>query len=214
MKPRVIGFCGKKGSGKNFVAGILAGMIRDKGKSATCHAFADPIKRYCNTVLDIPESLLWGDDYAKSTETKYKWSTMPEELFIGPMRHMRILALLADRKFLTVREVLQIVGTDLGRRVWGEDIWIQSMRRLICQTSADYFLITDVRFPNEANVVRENGGKLWMIKGRGKEGDSHSTENSIDGCVPDVVILNEPTSTPESLPVQIDASLGAFYGSV
>ena len=205
MKTRVIGFCGKKGCGKDFVAGILAKMLGENGKTAINHAFADPFKRYCNESLGIPASLLWGNDEAKSTCTEYEWDQMPA--FVRNAHQNK-------SGFMTVREVLQVVGTELGRNLWGKNIWIKAMQQLIDASPFDYVLITDVRFPNEADVVWKNGGKLWLVKGRGKEGDSHATENSIDGCTPDLVLWNNPDDTPETLSAKIDHALRMFYGAL
>ena len=215
MKTRIIGFCGKKGSGKNFVAGLLARMAKEQGKTVECHAYADPFKKFCHEILGISEGLLWGDDNAKNIATEYKWINMPARMFVGPIAVRRLSAIKSGQEFLTVRDVLQIVGTELGRDVWGVDVWVKSMERLMLKSTADYFLVTDVRFPNEVDVLHRNGGKLWLVKGRGVvSGDAHATENSIDGCTPDLIIDNSPGVSPEFLGATIKEAARAFYGAL
>lgn len=61
----------------------------------------------------------------------------------------------------TVREIQQIVGTDLFRRHLNNDTWIISL--LSKFSYQDNWVITDVRFPNEINSILDRGGKVVYI---------------------------------------------------
>jgi len=73
---------------------------------------------------------------------------------------------------LTPRKLLQLLGTEAGRHVIHPNIWVNAL-------FADYpkivdmddkgldvyenWIITDVRFPNEANIIKEKGGIMIRI---------------------------------------------------
>lgn len=72
-----------------------------------------------------------------------------------------------DLKPEMVRTMLQQMGTEHGRNVYGEDIWVNTMFAWI-HTFSHYwnehkFVIPDVRFPNEVEAIRRNGGKVYRI---------------------------------------------------
>lgn len=61
-----------------------------------------------------------------------------------------------------VRRDLQQEGTERGRNVYGENIWVDTMltwmRRLNENAGLSRFACSDVRFPNERAGVEQNGG--------------------------------------------------------
>ena len=60
-----------------------------------------------------------------------------------------------------VRELLQRMGTEVGRALYGESFWVD---RVMGQIEPDgKYVITDVRFSNEADAVRKAGGRLFRI---------------------------------------------------
>lgn len=66
-----------------------------------------------------------------------------------------------------VRTLLQQVGTEQGRNIYGNDVWVDTMfswLRLISETwKCDQFVITDCRFENEVKAIQERGGKVIRI---------------------------------------------------
>jgi phosphomevalonate kinase len=67
---------------------------------------------------------------------------------------------LYGKKTNTIRKLLQIQGTEKGRNVFGEDIWIKyvkSFAELHMSRGIDIILIPDVRFINEYNFIKNNG---------------------------------------------------------
>jgi hypothetical protein len=67
----------------------------------------------------------------------------------------------------TGREYLQRYGTEAHRDVFGQQFWVKAVLPdgYPSDTERDNTLlvITDVRFPNEAERVRECGGQVWKI---------------------------------------------------
>ena len=81
------------------------------------------------------------------------------------------------------RPLLQWWGTEYRRHFYGSDYWIDSMRSRLHSVPplVETMFITDVRFPDEIELVRDLGGKLIRVDGRGDgSGDSHSSEVALD----------------------------------
>ena len=87
-----------------------------------------------------------------------------------------------------VRRLLQIMGTEQGREVWGEDIWVNTMFAWMTLYHKDWgidkFVIPDVRFPNELRAIQRLGGKVYRVTGDRlgdltEEAWSHPSEQSL-----------------------------------
>lgn len=63
------------------------------------------------------------------------------------------------------RNVMDLMGTECGRRMIGEELWVNivdgRLRELLPRGPV---VIDDVRFENEAALVRRLGGALWTIR--------------------------------------------------
>ena len=68
---------------------------------------------------------------------------------------------------LTPRWVLQQWGTEVCRKGFHDDIWIASLENKLRNTTDDV-VITDCRFPNEIDAIKQAGGIVVRIR-RGKE---------------------------------------------
>lgn len=111
----------------------------------------------------------------------------------------------AKAGFVEVRRLLQFMGTDVARKLWGEDFWVDRLAdKVFHLTAVDPDLnvvIADVRFPNEAAFVQmsmaPNGaprGALWRVHrpGVGPVTD-HPSETAIDHWNFDRHIHNDQT---------------------
>lgn len=94
---------------------------------------------------------------------------------------------------ISVRKMMQTLGTDWGRGL-DEDIWIKAFTKLY---SKGKYVITDVRMENEAKFIRDNGGIIIHVNGRGGINTTHPSEAGIEVKDLDVVINN--TGTLEDL---------------
>lgn len=65
------------------------------------------------------------------------------------------------------RWAIQQIGTDLFRENIDKDVWIKSLKRRIKKFDKDLIVITDARFPNEVDAIRELGGIVFRIKREG-----------------------------------------------
>jgi len=137
-KKIIIGLAGQAGTGKDTVRELL----EDQGFVG--FAFADPIR-------SMLRELLTGngisDEYIDSRELKE--SIIPE---LG----------------VSYRQMAQTLGTEWGRALQ-PDLWLRLagayMADVRANTWADStnFVISDVRFANEAQWVRDQGGVIWRV---------------------------------------------------
>lgn len=94
--------------------------------------------------------------------------------------------------FPEFRGVLQRLGTDVGRRLLDDDLWVKATLAK-CEDGKNY-VFTDTRFPNEARAVIAKGGKVARVNrpGVGPVND-HPSETSLDDWPFDVVVPNDGT---------------------
>lgn len=95
---------------------------------------------------------------------------------------------------VTVRRILQWWGTEF-RRAQDPDYWTKAWEQKVNQLELDriHVLVDDVRFVNELDVIRANGGQFVRIVRPGFNGaNNHSSENSLDAYDDwDMVIDND-----------------------
>jgi len=90
------------------------------------------------------------------------------------------------------RLVLQTLGTDIARKVLGDDVWVNRLIRKVAdykQTDQRSFVIDDVRFINECKALQAAGFSVIKIKRKVPQLD-HSSEQQIDEMLTDGVINN------------------------
>ena len=95
------------------------------------------------------------------------------------------------KKMPIVRQLLQQIGTDAGRRVIGEDVWVNALMGGIHQSKN--YVITDVRFPNEVTAIHAAGGIVWRIHRPNFDNGvpEHESERYISTLDIDHIIIND-----------------------
>lgn len=91
-----------------------------------------------------------------------------------------------------VRRLFQALGTDVVRNQIDEDAWVRAAEKKILSAwdKGLNVVITGVRYPNEADMVRRLRGSLVYVNRRGFNGDGHSSEHSLLREDFDVQIFN------------------------
>ena len=90
------------------------------------------------------------------------------------------------------RRLLQVFGTEVGRGMFGENVWVDMAMRDL--NYDDKIVISDVRFPNEAHAIKKLGGSVWRINRRELGAvNRHSSEHAMDNYMFDHVIYNDGT---------------------
>ncbi len=142
----IIGLVGFIGSGKDTVANrfISYGCIRD--------SFAAPLKDTCSAIFGWRRDLLEGD-----TIESREFRETPD------MFWARKLGI--DN--FTPRLALQLVGTDVLRNHFHQDIWLSSLEyRFRIKNNDQNVVISDARFRNELELIKSlNGIVIWVQRG-------------------------------------------------
>ena len=142
MTQKIVGILGFIGSGKGTIGDHL---VNSHGFQSA--SFAESLKDAVSTIFGWPRDMIEG-----STSQSRIWREEPDIYWSKKMG-----------RNVTPRWVLQHLGTDVLRDRFFDDIWIASLERKIKQTSRNV-VITDVRFPNEIKMIRENNGMLLWVK--------------------------------------------------
>ena len=81
---------------------------------------------------------------------------------------------------VSARHCLQTLGTEWGRNL-NQDIWVNIAKHRIEQEKPNTtIIIDDVRFDNEARMIKELGGTVWELQRSGIGGaDKHISEAGI-----------------------------------
>lgn len=89
-----------------------------------------------------------------------------------------------------VRALLQRLGTEAGREILGDDIWVKTAMSKV--KPGGRYVFTDVRFPNEAKAIKDAGGQLWRVTRRGSNPvNAHPSETGLDDWEFDLKIHNQ-----------------------
>lgn len=154
----VVGICGKARAGKD-----TAGAYLSKKLGIPTVAFADALKLSAVAMFGITSDMAYGINYDREQIVEH-WG-------------------------ISVREMLQKLGTECAREVFRDDFWVRRLQQLVridpCYSEG--FIVTDVRFDNEAQWVLDMGGKMVHISRRDsilESADGHSSE---DGVNPNLV---------------------------
>jgi hypothetical protein len=168
MKPTVIGIVGNIGAGKDEICNYL----RD-AHSFIKVGFSDPIYE-----------LLWEMnptiDLAVGTA---KYEDLVVDHGIDKVK----------RNFPEIRRWLQLIGTEYGRNVFGQDCWIRALDARI--KDSPLVAVRDVRFENEIDYIRSRGGfVVWVQSNRAPERDtSHTSEKLVFADHADYTVQNNGT---------------------
>jgi hypothetical protein len=139
----LIGIVGFAGSGKGSVSDILCERW---GFSKI--AFADSVKDAVSTIFQWPRELLEGD-----TETSRQFRETLDPWWSQKLGYD-----------VTPRLMLMKMGTEAGRKIFHEDLWLLNLSRKINMLPADSrIVVSDARFPNEIDFIRKSGGKIVRV---------------------------------------------------
>lgn len=151
----VIGLMGPAGAGKSSIANYLAEKY-----GAERYSLAGPLKQFAKNALEFSDEQLYGTQAQKEA---------PDPRYGGK----------------SCRWFLQRLGTEGGRKTFGEDFWTKQCLGQIQREAPALAVIDDVRFVSEALAVRG----LWEATTRGYDGcdgkiwrlESPDRETSDDG---------------------------------
>lgn len=91
-----------------------------------------------------------------------------------------------------IRKLMQNYGTNV-RRNDDKNYWVKKWQQLYDVYNHCNVVVDDVRFINEANIIKRNNGIIIKIYRNGYNGDSHISEQENNLIAPDYVIYNDGT---------------------
>ena len=156
----LIGLGYKARQGKNYVANYM----KEYNPQVKLYAFADELKLYCKEHHNELEPQ-W--QLAHQTKAHPAWK--------------------ADAIY-GCTPILQWYGTDVARKE-NPNVWVQALAKRLYAEKPDIAVITDVRFLNEAQFVKDNFGFMVEVR-RYKDGiqfidagrdPKHVSETALDG---------------------------------
>jgi hypothetical protein len=89
------------------------------------------------------------------------------------------------------RVLAQRMGDDVVRQMFGDNAWIQlaTLKILACEGPV---VVTDVRYPNEADAIRALGGTVVRVSRSGVgPANDHPSETLVDTIAADRVFAND-----------------------
>lgn len=199
---QLIGINGFKTSGKDTTFHIVAGIYNDGAANVQRAAFADKLKIMAARALGYldlsdEDSIALMDDFKERgiivAQMNQIGGNAMDETFMGDPSTIRVI---------TGRQYLQWFGGE-ARKVFGDTFWIDQVLPQPWDSDrlgtglearypdADVVCVTDVRYPNEAQRVRDLGGVVWEVIRPGLESDGHGSETPLPRDLVDVTINND-----------------------
>jgi len=160
----IFGITGLARSGKNTTAEYLASKY-----SLPILSFADPLKEAAVSLFGITEDMAYGFyDYDRE-QIVPEWG-------------------------ISVREMLQRLGTECMRKEFGEDFWLRRAEQTIKHpVYKNGFILSDIRFDNEAEWIKSKGGTILSIERNLSKQHGHVSEDRINVDLLDYIIPNTNT---------------------
>lgn len=187
----IFGLTGAAGSGKDSVADIL---VAEYGFRRI--AFADCLYEEVSTAFNVPVTFLRNRETKEKNSFRLSLTHCMDGDFarvIRKIRHNGNRPLGYSDVPYSPRQILQWWGTDY-RRAQCETYWIDRVRKRLMLASDAHWVISDVRFQNEADLVLEIDGLIGLVTRPGVElVANHVSEVYWRTCSPDIVFRNDGT---------------------
>lgn len=156
----VIAFTGPKGCGKDTCANYLLNRnTHDMRKHFEKNAFAKPIKEICHVTF--------GWSYASMESLKQKEEPLTEWPYGTRRKHLQDIA-------------------NWFRKEYGADVWVNAWLARAADTDAYIQVITDLRFPNELEMLKKLSGKIIYVERPEAERDLKAAQESGDALANNV----------------------------
>lgn len=170
MLPRIVALSGKMRSGKDTIANVLCESF-----GYTKIAFANKLRQAVyalDPVISGPE-----DEYCYLSELDHRSYEYIKE------------------NYPEFRRLLQAMGTEVGRNLFGENFWVDQLVRTVKENPETRYVITDCRFPNEAIAAQDalQGVVIRVVREGNETTGTHPSETALDEWAFPCYILNNGT---------------------
>jgi hypothetical protein len=208
-KQLIIAISGKKQAGKSTLCDYISKIYLDYfiDEVVSVFNFADPLKeKICIGVLGLTHAQVHGSEEEKNSLTPYIWDKMPIDIRKNYSKEVKNIPVGTQSSYdsfedkydddyyqalyeehiiprtgpMTAREIMQIVGTDIFREMFDDNVWVNAALRSIKESKVPIALVADCRFPSEVNAVLKEGGIVIRLTRELESQDNHSSETALD----------------------------------
>lgn len=173
--PHLLGICGRMQSGKDTLGEYL---VREQDYRRM--AFADKVKE---AVVAFDPLMQAGELGGVIRLSSYR---MPYETPVELCNRIK-------NTVPELRRAMQAMGDEVGRQLFGPTFWIDQVL-VDAQKYRGRVVITDVRYPNEADAIKAAGGYMMRITRPGLVmASNHPSESMVDECKVDYEVVNDGT---------------------
>lgn len=159
-----VAVCGKKGAGKDTAAACLPPHWEVVKFAGALKEMMHALLSYRGVPADQRLAML-EEEELKRTPTPYLNGKSP-------------------------REAMQTLGTEWGRELISPTLWVDCFKDSL--DAAEYAVCTDLRFPNEVDFVKSQGGVIIkVVRPDQEDGDTHPSEVFIDQIQTNHVVVND-----------------------
>ena len=195
LNKRLIAVSGVKGSGKDSVSSMLQyclsvpkmfrqyffyknfrKWIKPKYKRI---AFADPLKKMLSDLLNISLDKFYIREFKEgcvinisTLESSWLGEKLSDSKFNKLVKQLDPSLTEAN---LSLRQLLQYFGTEIMQKYFGKRVWINSTM----QNRSEYTIISDLRFIEEYNAVKEKKGVVIYVNRPNYEFGQHASEREM-----------------------------------
>jgi len=170
----IIGLCGYKRSGKDTAGSLLL------ENGYTKYSFAGPLKKACQEIFMFDDEQTEGN---KKEDYDDRWNINPRKVFqrFGT-------EIFRDNLDMFFPEMKNIKNTFW---IYRFKLWYKKEKE---KNPNIKIVVTDVRFENEANIIKELGGLIIKVnRNNNNNNDNHISELSINKIKHDILIDNDST---------------------
>lgn len=139
----IVGILGLKGAGKDTIGDYLVANYGFEKLS-----FASALKDACSNIFGWDREMLEG-----STPEAREEREKPDPFWSEKLGYD-----------FSPRYALQYIGTDVMRKNFYDSIWIAAIEKKIIDNPDKDYVVTDVRFPNEVQLLKGVGGTLIEVQ--------------------------------------------------
>lgn len=176
----IIGIAGRKQCGKNTISSIIQVLDIASSKILSSSEVLS---------LSLLNSSFFNMDYPESKWKEHSFAHILKECAsiildeniekFESEEFKNSPSFLTDKEghSITNRLFLQLLGTEVGRAI-DPDIWVKALFNQY--NDQENWIITDVRFPNEADAIKEKGGLLIKVERDTSYEDTHASEHALD----------------------------------
>lgn len=203
---KLIALHGLPRSGKDTIADYLVGNYEFGKESFAAGLYREVAKAFRVTIEQLQS---------------HEWKTTPQHsMIIANCQSPAFISSMVEEGMLhrdlnkprTSRDILQLWGTEY-RRQQQKDYWCKALAgRLRSAYAAWNTVITDVRFSDEAEVIKSLGGHIWLIKRPTCIHTGHISDDPLPLKYISAILLNDDSI--KKLYTQVDILMENINGKI